>query len=210
MLNLTFAMKRAALALLFLLAFLVFPVHAQESEGVVITSPTAGQVIFGAVTILGTSEVADFLSAELSFSYAGDPTGTWFVIWSSDQPVRDGPLATWDTTTLTDGRYALRLRVFLRDGSTLEALVEDLRVQNTTPTETSTPTQAPPPTATLPLPSTPQPATLTPTPYPTPTPLPPNPATLRPDDFFLNLERGVLITLLSFAAVALILRLQRR
>ncbi|RME87283.1 MAG: hypothetical protein D6770_09730 [Anaerolineae bacterium] len=203
-------MKHAILlGLLLLLTFLVSPVYAQETAGgIAIVAPSEGEVIFGAVPIIGTTDVEGFLSMEIAFAFADDPA-TWFVIWSSDQPVRDGPLTTWDTTTLTDGRYTLRLRVFLEDGSTLETFVKDLRVQNTTPTETPTPTDTPPPTATVPLPSTPQPATLTPTPYPTPTPLPLNPATLTPDDFLLGLERGVLITLLSFLVIGLILRLRR-
>ncbi|NUM45185.1 MAG: hypothetical protein HUU38_10805, partial [Anaerolineales bacterium] len=62
-----------------------------------ITAPAGGEAVQGQVTITGASGVPDFFFAELSFAYAGDPTGTWFLIAETFTPVQSGPLATWDT-----------------------------------------------------------------------------------------------------------------
>ena len=120
------------------------------------------------------------------------------MIADSTQPVSAGTLATWDTTTITDGNYNLRLRVSLADGTFTDVLVGNLRVRNYSPVETPTPVptspQAPTPTLT---------PTITPTatPYPTPTQLPPNPAEIAPTDVWVSVGYG------GLAAVALILLL---
>src|SRR3990172_7195875 len=77
-----------------------------------ITAPSPGDVLQGVVLISGTNNVAGFVSAEISFTYAGDTTGTWFQIAMNNQPVLNGTLATWDTTVITDGDYIIRLRVY--------------------------------------------------------------------------------------------------
>ena len=113
----------------------------------------------GVVTIRGSSNETGFLSAEVDFTYAGDTTGTWFLIATDSQPVDSSTLATWDTTTITDGDYNLRLRVILSDGTHLDVIIPNLRVRNYTPIETPTPA----PTAVQPT-LTPT-ITLTPTPF---------------------------------------------
>src|SRR5262249_40134368 len=87
------------------------PVFAQGTGAPTITSPTAGQILQGQVAITGTTNVANFASAELAFAYASDTTGTWFTILASTQFVVNDVLATWDTTAVTDGDYVLRLKV---------------------------------------------------------------------------------------------------
>ena len=199
MLDSLVTMKRVALVFVLLL-LMVRPVAAQTATAPspAITSPAAGQAVQGIVTVSGTSAATGFASAELAFAYAGDPTGTWFVIAASTLPVSQGTLATWDTTTITDGNYNLRLRVSLADGTFSDVLVGNLRVRNYTPVETPTPVptspQAPTPTPT---------PTITPTatPYPTPTQLPPNPAEIAPADVWVSVGYG------GVAAMALILLL---
>jgi hypothetical protein len=195
-------MSRPAVRLLtILLALLAWslragPVSAQApGSQVSILSPQAGGVLQGQVTITGNNNITGFVSAEISFGYTHDPTDTWFLIASSSQPVTQGTLAVWDTTTITDGLYALRLRVRLGDGSYVDAIVPDLRVRNYTPVETNTPT------AVL-LESTPVPnATATATPYPTPTALPPNPAALTPINVYTSFGYGVAGVLLFFLII---------
>jgi hypothetical protein len=168
-----------------------------------IHSPQAGEALQGRVTISGSSDVTGFVMAEVAFAYADDPTGTWFRIAAGGQPVRDGTLAVWDTTTITDGLYTLRLRVTLADGSFADALAPDLRVRNYTPVETATPTAAP-------LEATPIPAaTSTATPFPTPTPLPPNPAALTASAIYSSLGYGALSVIAILILLALYLRLRR-
>jgi len=174
----------------------------------------------GQVTISGASAVPGFFYYEVAFAYTGDPTGTWFLIEESFNPVQDGPLAAWDTFAITDGVYDLRLLITLVDGSQLETIVRGIRVRNYSQIETSTPTE--PPTATITptidrtqafVPSnTP---TITPTPTETPlpptvTPLPRNPAELVPQQLGDSLLRGAAGTLAAFLLLGIYTSLRRR
>ena len=105
---------------LIFLPVLLFLLAAQDSPPVGITSPVPGEVLRGEVNIIGTTNVPDFLSAQLDFSYASSAAGTWFPLQTLSQSVFDSPLYTWDTTVITDGDYILRLRVFIADGSVQE------------------------------------------------------------------------------------------
>jgi len=202
-------MSRSAVSLL--LVFLTFlawllwaePASAQvPGSQVSIRSPQAGEALQGQVTITGNSDVTGFVSVEVSFSYANDPTGTSFLIAVSSQPVAQGALAVWDTTTVTDGLYTLRLRVTLADGSYVDVTVPDLRVRNYTPVETSTPTAAP-------VHATPVlNAIATVTPYPTPTSLPSNPVALSPSRIYTSLGYGALIVASLFLLFGLYARLR--
>jgi len=211
-LNLSIVMKHAALTIFLLIFLFPRPVLAQEGADLVITSPESGQFVQGLVIVSGTVTVLGFSSYELSFAYMDDPTGTWFALQNSSLPVFEGELGSWDTTTLTDGDYSLRLRAFLLDGSMQETTVTDLRVRNYTavPTATFTPTATPfaqivPPTAQL---IAPLPATVTPF-HPTPTPLPPNPAGLTVPSISEAMGRGALFAFLLILGVGLVLRLRR-
>jgi hypothetical protein len=186
----------------FLAAFIaVRPVVAQGQPAIL--SPQQGQVIQGVVTILGSSNETGFVSSEIDFGYAGDTTGTWFLIATGSQPVDSNTLATWDTTTITDGNYNLRLRVTLGDGTYLDAIVPNLRVRNYTPVET--PTLAP----TEVQPTITPTETLTPTPFPTPTLLPANPAVLTPADISTSLVYGGLGAVILIIILGIYLWLRR-
>src|SRR5450759_3714885 len=153
-----------------------FQARTAQVGDAVIESPRPGDVLQGVVTVIGSSDVNGFASAEISFSYMDDPTGTWFLLANNVQPVSKSTLATWDTTVITDGNYVLRLRVNLTDGSSQESLISELHVRNYTPVETPTPLPVtpeatPPPTSTATLET-----------FPTPTALGQNPAILAPMD----------------------------
>jgi len=171
-----------------------------------IRAPLDGQALQGNLLILGSSAVTGFISAEVSFAYEKNPTNTWFLIASSSKPVSDGTLAEWDTTTITDGEYNLRLFINRQNGDPLVTIVEGLRVRNYSPIETSTPTPVTP-TAT-PLPGelsipTPTPTpTITP-PAPTPTDLARNPAQVSVPDIALSLGKGALAILGLFALMGI-------
>lgn len=131
-----------------------------------IREPLGGEAIKGVVTIEGSASHPSFESYDLSFSHPDDPTETWFFIGDgAHTPVTDGRLGLWDTTGITDGFYTLRLRVHLDSGIMLEALVEGLRIRNSTSIETSTPQPDR-------IEVTPTIALPTRTPRPTPLPLP--------------------------------------
>lgn len=161
-----------------------------------LSAPLSGQALQGVVPIQGNSALPGFTQAELSFAYSDNPTGTWFLIAESQTPVENGALAQWDTTTITDGEYQLRLVVRLENGQRQIAALTGLRVRNYTPVETETPTPPATATATALPGNTPVP-TVTPTPTETPIPptgtaLPPNPASIGTDDLLDALARAAL------------------
>ena len=177
MLNSTIAMKRFLTCVLFLYLILLLtsPVFAQAEYDVVIQSPAAGQAVQGLVPVTGNTDTFDFLAYDLSFASESDPTQTWFTIKHSEEAVRYDILGEWDTTTLTDGSYSLRLTVALEDQEPVTVIVAGIRVRNYTPIETNTPA----PTTTLDPGATP---TSSPTTSPpTPTPLPANLAIVTPN-----------------------------
>lgn len=185
---------------------------AQDAPAVAITSPAPGEAVRGGVTITGTTGISGFTSSQLDFSYASNPTGTWFTLQTSAQPVTDSALAVWDTTLITDGDYILRLRVFTQDG-TLQEVTVPVRVQNDTPIPTPTPVITPTPgrlDTDFPTPflvaASPTPTS---TPRPTPTPLPANTVSMDQTAIYNSLGRGALVILGLFAFVGLILRFRR-
>jgi len=208
MLNLLVRLMKRFLALLPLLVVLL---AAQNPQSTAISSPKPGDILRGQANIVGTTSDPNFLSARLDFSYTSAPTETWFPLQTLSQPVYDSPLYTWDTTTITDGNYTLRLRVYLNDGTFQEATVP-ITVQNDTqPTPTSMPT-ATPKEETVPVPTS---FLLAPSPTPTdlpratPTPLPANPVSLDRPAVFSSFGRGALVILGMFALAGLILRIRR-
>jgi hypothetical protein len=188
--------------LVILLARLLLPAFMAVSPGIAVDLPRPGEALQGVVTITGSSDVPGMVSMEVSFAYHDDPTQTWFLIAESKQPVTSGTLATWDTTTITDGDYDLRLLIFLKDGTHQQVVVSGLRVRNYTPVETSTPQPVPSGTAQVVITDTPLPPTVTPIPL-TPTPFPPNPAQLSQVDYLSGLTLGGIMVLVLFAGIGL-------
>jgi hypothetical protein len=190
---------------LFLIALLVAgssPVAAQV--GPVIVSPRRGEVLQGTVSIRGSNDLKGFTLSEVAFSYTGDTTGTWFLIEKSDRRVNLDVLATWDTTTITDGDYVLRLRVFFTDGSSMDFIIPLLRVRNYTPIETPSPIPAS-------IQKTLEPtSSLTATPFPSPTLLPKNPAILTFADVSTSILFGGSAGLLLLVALGFYLWLRRK
>lgn len=194
-----------------LLLFGLVLISAQTSPPVAITSPAPDEILRGQVTITGKVDLPSFVSAELDFAYASNPTDTWFTIQTFSPPVTESTLATWDTTSITDGDYVLRLRVNFEDG-TVQDVTVPVKIGNDL-----APTPTPAPTATLDESSVllPTPfllaASPTPTdvPRPTPTALPPNPASLRKGEIYTSLGRGALVILGLFVLAGLIIRVRR-
>ena len=179
------------------------------TQFVSIRSPVSGQALQGNIPIVGNLAAPGFSAAELLFSYADNPMNTWFLIQNITELAEDAPLAQWDTTTISDGTYTLRLVIRLADGSEIEHSVAGLRVRNYTPIETETPTPITPTVAPV-LVGTPT-ATPTPTPLPpTPTPFPPNPAQLTPQQYREGFGKGALAVFGFFALMGLYWIIQGR
>jgi hypothetical protein len=177
----------------------------QTPDGPGITSPRPGQALQGNVSISVAIPAEGFRSAELDFAYHDDPTGTWFLIAAVDKLPQSGLLTTWDTTTITDGIYDLRLVVYRVGSDQQEVVIRGVRVRNYTPVEKDTPAPS------LPAPA----ASLTPSPTPsatrqpyTSTPLPTNPAIVTQSMLTGSAARGVGAAAALFLLGALYVRLR--
>jgi hypothetical protein len=141
----------------------------QAQDLAVITNPPSNAVVQGTIQITGSADHPAFQFYAIEFSPEPVTGNQWQIIQATQQtPVIDGVLVTWDTTTVPDGSYTLRLRTVRLDGNYTEFFVQQVVVANTQliPTDTPTPSSLETPT---PL----GPEFVTPT--VTPTDLPPTP-----------------------------------
>lgn len=209
MLNLNVRLMKIRLFLPFVLLLLA----AQDSPPVAITSPAAGEIVHGEITIIGSTDIPNFFSAHLDFKYASDDGDGWFPLATLSQPALNSPLYLWNTASITDGDYILRLRVSLADGTFQEATVP-ITIQNDAPILTPTPIVTATPESSIGF-QVPTPfllaASPTPTdiPRPTPTPLPPNPASLTQSTILSSLGRGAIVILALFIFSLILLRLRQ-
>jgi hypothetical protein len=148
-------------------AFAVGPASVLFQAAAQITSPEAFARLRGNVSISGTATHPEFQRYELY--YTVEPGDNWVFIGEAHfSPVINGLLGTWDTTSLPDGNYSLRLRVVRQDGNYDEAYQRNLVVANRAPEPpAATPTLAELPT----LPAAVAGPEATPTPEATATPI---------------------------------------
>ena len=208
MLNLSVLLMKLRL----LIPLMLLLVAAQTDPPIAITSPLAGDILRGEVTVTGTTDIENFLSAQLDFSYASNAAGNWFTLQTFSQPALSAALAVWDTASISDGDYVLRLRVNLNDGSFQDVTVP-VKVQNDaplpmptvelTPTSDSVLVQIPTPFL---LAASPTPTEI---PRPTPTLLPTNSASLNQNSIYSSLGRGALVIIGLFVFAGLIIRVRR-
>jgi hypothetical protein len=172
-----------------------YTVAAQLATAAEITSPRDGDALQGQVQIAGTADAPDFASAELSFAYASDVAGTWFVIQTIAARIQDGVLGQWDTTTISDGEYILRLRVNTLTGAYTDATVP-VQVRNYTSVSVAVSTAAVTRSPSVPVPTAMrliQSETLVPARLSTPTALPPDPAAASSLEIYRGFLQGALV-----------------
>lgn len=175
------------------------PIMAQADQPEII-SPAPGAALQGNVSIIGTTDISNFSFYEVSFAYDEGEEPGWFELNSAKKMIRDGELAAWDTTTIADGAYMLRLRVHLENGDTKDVVVRGLRVRNYSAIETN----APQPAAVLESTIAPD-ETLSVVPQKTPAPMAvsSNPAQITPGQVTRFLVGGALFTAVGFACMGL-------
>lgn len=143
----------------------------QGQDLAVLETPTEGASVQGQVQVIGSADHPAFEFYVIDVAPVG--TEAWQFLGDGRTAVLSGRLATWDTVTLPDGSYSLRLRVVRVDGNYSESFIRQVQVSNIAPIATNTPsiTQSTTlPTVNSPqLPDLPEIATFTPIP-PTPTP----------------------------------------
>jgi PKD repeat protein len=109
---------------------------------IAIFSPTPGSILAGNVSVFGSAVHPQFLQYQLEYGPDPNAANLWYPAGPiSFTPVVDGLLGTWNTAAIQDGTYQLRLRVYLRDGTTLSTISNNLQIRNgrPTPVPTSTP-----------------------------------------------------------------------
>ena len=113
---------------LFLLGLLFS--NSQATTSPTISYPGEGEVVEGIVEIRGSVPDENFASAKLSYAYDGENAEDWFLISNIDAPTQDEVLGVWDTTTITDGTYQIRLRVREISGEKKDVIVTGIQVAN--------------------------------------------------------------------------------
>jgi len=202
MLNLQIAMFRLILSLLFAGWSVLLQQDAAEPT---LDQPQPGQAVQGVVSIAGSTQVEGFSSALIEFRYEDDPRQTWFIIQENIPSIDNDVLASWDTTTITDGIYHLRLMVVKSDGTFITAEVAGVRVRNYSLIETNTP-------AVVPEETTESSATPVFTPeiaQSTSTAQPPNPVTVSNVDLQTSAAGGLFVALGLFLLFGIYIGLSR-
>jgi hypothetical protein len=200
------------------------PAAALDCGQVAITAPRPGATVSGAVDVLGRAVVPALQFYKVEYSPVAREQ--WVLIGTDiiRQAVPNGRLVLWQSTTVPDGSYRLRLRVVDPTGNYCEAVVSPIQVANARPVETAeaTPTETPmltvvPPQPTPTLPPTVAievvPVQITPGALPTRVStlqLPPASDFVVTGVFFLLGVFGMLAIALAVGAVMLVRSLSRR
>ncbi len=124
-----------------------------------LSNPTTGQAISGAVQISGVAQGPNFARYQIELAPATSPNNFQPIAGPFNNQA-NGTLATWDSTTVPNGAYKLRLAAFASDGGYRYDTI-DIGINNVIPTE-------PPPT--LPPITVPTDINSTPIPFVVPTP----------------------------------------
>jgi hypothetical protein len=180
-----------------------------------ITSPTAEETLRGSLPIRINATLPGINAWELSFAFVDNPTDTWFLLARGNEPF-SGDIIPWDTTLLTDGDYALRLRGFFAEAYR-DVIIQPLKIRNYT-SDTPTPAASPTPENTSTATAIITLVTVTPTHTASPnaparlspTPLPPNPAILRNEQIAESALRGAGYSLLAFGVIGFLAWARRK
>ena len=192
MLNLTVAMKRSILY--FILPFAFLSIGYTLPENIIVNNPQPGQSVQGVVEITGSVVSDIFSSAEVYYSYANSENETWFLINQMNQKVENAVIARWDTTTISDGEYQIKIKLIKVDNSVEELIVKPVYVNNYTPQPTTIPVSTSISITTQEITPISSSETFA-------TPLPPNPAAASTSSIRRSIVAGIILAVLFFAGL---------
>lgn len=97
-------------------------------DKLIITSPEPSDEVTNTISITGTADVPNFGF----YKYEVAPMGSqnWATIAANRNPVKNGELGKWNTASVTNGDYFLRLIITDNVGVSLEPCVIAVRVLN--------------------------------------------------------------------------------
>jgi hypothetical protein len=98
-----------------------------------ILTPTEGQAVSGVVQVSGAASAASFNRFQLEIAQVSNPTAFQLVFGPVTTPQTSGPLGSWNTTTVPNGQYILRLAMYSTTGGYLYRTAT-INVVNTLPT----------------------------------------------------------------------------
>lgn len=136
-----------SLAVLLVLAGLPIPA-TRADDNVRIDAPASGERVIGTVEVRGravTADPAQFSFYRLYYGAGSSPSSLRPLGNSSDKPVEDGVLGTWDTAPLFQGEYTLQLSVYDTAGATTTTSVVVTVLPAPTPTSRNLPSVLVPP-----------------------------------------------------------------
>ena len=98
------------------------------ADQIMITSPKPGEIVKAVVDLIGTANVPNFGF----YKYEIAPVGTqsWAPVAAEREPKKDELLGKWNTLSLSNGDYFLRLVITDNIGNALEPCVIEVRVLN--------------------------------------------------------------------------------
>ncbi len=147
--------------------------QGQTLPSIRINNPSEGQVVQSILTITGQVSAPEFNRFDLEYASVAQPENFTRIATSTQQfPNAGSTLGTWDTATLPNGQYILRLAAYSNTGGFVHRTVR-ITTNNIPPTATP----PPPPTPVFSLPT---PITIGDTPIPFDTLNPTPTATLAP------------------------------
>ena len=97
-------------------------------DQIMITEPEPGTDVTGTVKITGTANVPNFGFFKYEFAPRGSQN--WATISAKRVPVTNGEIGDWNTSSLTNGDYFLRLVITDNVGVALEPCVIAVRIAN--------------------------------------------------------------------------------
>ena len=110
----------ALLALLLLQTYVDAAPLAQDCGAVTISSPASGDAVRGRISIAGSAFIPQFQFYKVEMAAGASPPDSAFRNLAGDvhrNAVQSGVLDTWDTTSVPDGTYSLRLTVVDQRGN---------------------------------------------------------------------------------------------
>ena len=132
---------------------------------VVFSTPSENATVEGVIQLRGAITMPDFNRYEVRFGVSSDP-GAFsqpFIVDTNQHPEGESILGEWDSRTVENGPYTLRLVAIDNFGRSVTRDVH-VTVNNAAPTALPTSTLAPTPTPAAPVPAGPtQPAAILPT-----------------------------------------------
>lgn len=174
-----------------------------------IQSPVDGEYLQGSVQIIGTVTGTGLQTAEISFRYQESLSQSWFVISQISSPVVDDNIATWDTSTIADGVYQIRVLAIFENGREQEKIINNLNVRNYTPFDPIK-TENPALLSTEILQNQIKIVDAPPTLRSTPTPMPPNEMAVSQSQFITTAIQGGILGVLFLFVIALFIIIRSR